>query len=261
MRVRKIASSLLVIGMTVQILLGVVWILCNFPSGWSFPKSEYYISVAESKLLDEYTGILYPALIKGFRVVAGLLGVSFEGLLYLCQIIAAFVCNSVFVLLCRWDRECINSCRRKELLYAGFGGLYLMTVPLCVQWHLSILPHSFVSSLFLLLLGLCVRAAGNSDYCDYKLAINIGILWWLVTLLAPDYWWFGLVPAIYAAYLLSRKNGLRGFACFVLVAVVASTLSVGANKMVQIPGSSGKIQKTLGASMVSRMVWPNFDTT
>ncbi len=261
MRVRKIAASLLVIGMTVQILLGMIWILCNFPSGWMYPESAYYISVAESKILDEYAGILYPALIKGCQVVTGLLGLSFEGLLYLLQIGAAFVCGSAFVLFCRWDRERINSCRRKEFLCAGFGGLYLLTVPLCAQWHLSILPQSFVSSLFLLLLGLCVRATGNRDYCDHRLVIDAGILWWLMTLLAPDYWWLGLIPVLYIAYLLTAKNGLRGLACFLLVAVVASVLSVGANKMVQTPGSSGKIQKTLGAAMVSRMVWPHFYTT
>ena len=275
MRVRKIAASLLVIGMTVQILIGIVWILCNFPSGWTYPEGEYYISVADSWVLDEYTGILYPVLIKGCQVVMGWLGLPFEGLLYLVQISVAFLCYSAFVMLCRWGRDAerqsgcqereqqgfLTGRNRKMLLHAGFGGLYLLTVPLCVQWHVSILPQSLISSLFLLLLGLCIRAAGNDAYRDRDLAIQTGILWALLTLLAPDYWWLGSVPVVYAAVLLCRKKGLKGLAGVVLVAVVASALAVGANKAVQTPGSSGKIQRTLGAAMVSRMVWPNFDTT
>lgn len=282
MRVRKIAGSLLVIGMTVQILWGIVWILCNFPSGWTYPEGEYYIAVADSRILDEYTGVLYPALIKSCQVVMGGLGLPFEGFLYVVQISVAFVCYSAFVMLCRWNRNAVNSCRdrdtangcrdreeqgfqrgrnRKMLLHAGFGGLYLLTVPLCVQWHLSILPQSLISAVFLLLLGLCIRATGNGDYCNRSFAIEVCILWAIMTLLVPDYWWLAAVPVIYAAHLFARKNGLKGLAGFVVVAVLTSVLAVGTNKAVQTPGSSGKIQRSLGASMVSRMVWPNFDTT
>ena len=257
MRVRKIASCLLVIGMSVQILMGIVWILCNFPSGWTYPEAEYYISVADSWVLDEYTGVLYPVLIKGSQIVMGCLGLPFEGLLYLVQIIASFVCYSAFVILCRWNR----GRNPQSLLRGAFGGLYLLTVPLCVQWHLSILPLSLLSSLFLLLLGLCIRAAGNDEYCGRNLAVWMGILWALMTLLAPDYWWIALVPVVFAGILLVKKNGLKGLAGFVIVAVMASVLALGTNSAVQTPGSSGKIQRTLGAAMVSRMVWPNFDTT
>ena len=255
MRVRKTAASLLVIGMTVQILLGILWILCNFPSGWTYPETEYYIAVADSWVLDEYTGVLYPVLIRGCRVLMGRLGVPFEGLLYLVQISVAFVCDSAFVMLCRW-----GLCGRKMLLRAGFGGLYLLTVPLCVQWHLSILPHSFLSSLFLLLLGLCIRAVRHKEYCNAKLVIQVAILWAVMTLLHPDYWWFGLIPVLYIAYLFLRKKAFTMFVCVLAAAVISSVLAVGINTLVQMPGSSGKIQKSLGASMVSRMVWPNFHT-
>ena len=257
MRVRKIATSLLVMGMTVQILLGVVWILCNFPSGWTYPESEYYITVADSWVFDEYTGVLYPVLIKGSQMVMSFLGLPFEGLLYLVQIIVAFVCYTAFVILCRWNTGRTS----KRLRWAAFGGLYLLTVPLCVQWHLSILPLSLISSLFLLLLGMCIRAAGNEDYRHRDLALWAGIIWALMTLLAPDYWWLGVVPVVFIAFLLFRQNGLKGLLRVLMVAVIASVLAVGINKAVQTPGSSGKIQRTLGAAMVSRMVWPNFDTT
>lgn len=257
MRVRKIATSLLVMGMTVQILLGVVWILCNFPSGWTYPESEYYITVADSWVFDEYTGVLYPVLIKGCQVVMGFLGLPFEGLLYLVQIIVAFVCYTAFVILCLWN----TGRTHKRLLRAAFGGLYLLTVPLCVQWHLSILPLSLVSSLFLLLLGMCIRAAGNDDYRHRDLALWAGVIWALMTLLAPDYWWLGAVPVACIACLLFRQNGLKGLLRVLMVAVIAGVLAVGINKAVQTPGSSGKMQRTLGAAMVSRMVWPNFDTT
>ncbi len=272
MRVRKTAASLLVIGMTVQILLGIVWILCNFPSQWTYPETEYYISVADSWILDEYTGVLYPVLIKGSQMVMGFLGLPFEGLLYLVQIIVAFMCYSVFVLLCWWNRDTahghgegeeqgiLRGGNRKSLFRAAFGGLYLMTVPLCVQWHLSILPNSLLSSLFLLLLGFCIRAVRNKEYCNRKFVLQVCILWAAMTLLQPDYWWFGLIPVLYIGISLIRQKAFRMLLCLLAVAIISSVGSVAINTLVQTPGSNGKIQKSLGASMVSRMVWPNFHT-
>ncbi len=254
MRVRKTAASLLVIGMTVQILLGIVWILCNFPSKWTYPETEYYISVADSWILDEYTGILYPVLIKVSQVLMGFLGLSFEIFIYFVQTIAAFGSYSVFVMLCQRKKD------HRRLLYAGFGGLYLLTVPLCVQWHLSILPNSLLSSLFLLLLGLCIRAVRNKEYCNRKFVLQVCILWAAMTLLQPDYWWFGLIPVLYIAISFLRQKAFRMLICLVMAAVISSVASVGINTLVQTPGSSGKIQKSLGASMVSRIVWPNFHT-
>ncbi len=256
MRLRKTAGSLLAIGMVVQILTGVLWILCNFPSEWSYPESEYYISAAGSWVIDEYTGVLYPMLIRVCQMITGWFGLPFEWLICLVQLGTAFLCYSAFILWCKKG----EGSRRRVLLQAGFGGLYLLTVPLCVQWHLSILPSSLTGSLFILMIGLCIRAFGDAQYCNSKTVIRVCVLWAVLTLLNPDYWWIALTPVIAINIMILRKKGFRAFAIFLGICVGAGILSVGINRAVQTPGSSGKIQRSLGASMVSRMVWPNFDT-
>ena len=146
MRVKKIAGSLLVIGMAVQILWGVLWLVCNATPEWTYPESEYYIEAAGTWILDEYTGVLYPAIINVCQMVTGWFGLPFQGLLYLLQLVAAFLCASGFVALCRYDRSTtegrpVGREKERKRLWNAFGGLYLMTVPLCVQWHLSVLPQ------------------------------------------------------------------------------------------------------------------------
>ncbi len=257
MRIKKTAAGLLAIGMIVQIVTGIIWIACNFPSRWSYPESEYYISVADSWVMDEYTGVLYPALIWVSRIIMGCFGLPFEVLIYFVQLIVAFLCCSAFIWLCRKD----ENRGRNVLLQSGFAGLYLLTVPLCVQWHLSILPNSLVSSLFLLLMGLCIRVFRNNNDCNIKWMIRISALWALLTLLHPDYWWITLVPVLFTAVVMLRRNGIRIAGIFLAVCIAASVPAMVLNTAVQTPGSSGKIQKSLGAAMVSRVVWPNFDTT
>lgn len=264
MRVKKTAVSLLVMGMAVQILLGAGWLLCNATAAWTYPESAYYLSVADTFVMDEYTGVLYPVLIRACQIVEGGLGLPFEGVLSLLQIVVAFFCYSGFVALCRSRNGEKN---RKQHGFNIFGGLYLLTVPLCVQWHLSVLVRSLVSSLFLLALGLCVRAARHPGYANGKFWITANGFWVILALLSPDYVWLGLILVIFAAILVVRARKAEGKKCgkkavllSLAVFLVAGGLAAGINPALQSPGSSGKIQRSLGAAMLSRMVWPNFDT-
>lgn len=253
LRFRKIAATLLGIGMTVQIVTGILWILCQFPAGLSFPESEYLLSVSETFVMDEYTGPLYPALIAGCRLITGVCGLPFAWLLYLLQIAAAFFSYKVFL-----GTLLKNTEAQKWQVY--FGSLYLMTVPLCVSWHVSLLPDSFLASAFLLLLAACISAARKEREDTRKDSLTVGILWAVMILLCPDGLWLGL-PAICCLlfWRIRRKNRKLTITAAVLFLVFALA-GVGINTAVQTPGSSGKIQRSLGASMVSRFVWPHFET-
>ena len=284
--VKKTITGLFAIAMGVQILLGLVWIGCNLGSGCFAQETVIYEKAAQTLVMDEYVGVLYPLLIRLCQLIMGLFGLSYEILLYVLQLIVALFCGCAFLQLSGMlghrgtgdagcgaagegvagECECVSGECGVGRRIPGNGpatwflGAYFVTIPLCVQWHLTVLPRSFVCSLYLLFLGICINVCLCSRNRTWKQWYRMCGLWAAMTLLAPDYWWLGLLPVVVAAGCMLRDHGSKGIWKLALAAIIASVLSCTVNLAVQVPGSEGRIQKTLGAALVSRFVWPNFDT-
>ena len=252
--IKQVLKRFLMLLMAVQILLGIMWILCNFLTTQQYTETERYVNAAKGGAIDEYMGVLYPILIRVAQILTQPFGGRYEILLYLLQLGTAFIGCSGFVALS--SRTVAGS---REAF--GLGGLFLMTIPLNVQWHLAVLPNSLVTSLFCLLLGTVIRAYRNPRYRNGKMICQISVLWGLMILLMPDYLWLGAVPVLFgAALVIKQVCTVRKVAGTVISLMLSAVLTLGINHLVQEPGSGGRIQKSLGASMVSRLVWPNFGT-
>lgn len=284
--IKQVLARFLFLLMSGQIVLGLLWILCNHTSGGQFSETERYVEAAAGGALDEYMGVLYPVLIRVAQFITSPFGGHYEVALYLLQSGVALTCYIGFIRLCGWSDH-----NRK----AVSGGLFLLTIPLCVQWHLAVLPNSLTSSLYVLLLGVVVSVCRRPDETKegtaerkegtaarkISAAGRIGALWALTILLMPDYLWFGALPVLFAAVSMIRtyisetqegkgqsgntgkwaiSKGMNGSAGIVVTFLLAALLACGINHLAQEPGSGGRIQKSPGASMVSRLVWPNFGT-
>ena len=59
-RISALLSRIIFIGMSIQIVLGIVWMCGNFLYFQDFGESAFYVSVSKNFFCDEYTGILYP---------------------------------------------------------------------------------------------------------------------------------------------------------------------------------------------------------
>ena len=267
--IKQVLKRFLLILMSAQILLGMMWILCNFFRAEQFSETERYVSAAAGSAIDEYMGVLYPVLIKTAQVLMRPFGGQYEIVLCLLQLIVAFIGCSGFVALTDGTSGAGGT------MFAGgttkqsrFRGLFLMTIPLNVQWHLTILPNSLVASLFILLLGIVIRAYHDPGFRNIKMICRASILWALMILLMPDYLWLGAVPVAFGAVLVIRQSSkfvkgkqyLNSLGRIISMLLLSVVLAGGINSLVQEPGSGGRIQKSLGASMVSRLVWPNFGT-
>ncbi|MGN1147015.1 MAG: hypothetical protein ACI4TB_01250, partial [Lachnospiraceae bacterium] len=140
--IKNSIKGLLLIGMSVQIVLGMIWMGANLFSVQNFAETAEYVEMSRTFLLDEYVGILYPLLLRLCPIYT---------LVYVIQLLTAFVAGCVF---------CCYSGLGEERLFSGkniFGALYLLTIPFTMQLHMAILPQSLIYSLFLLQLGLAVR--------------------------------------------------------------------------------------------------------
>lgn len=276
---KKILSKTLLFGMGIQIVLGLVWLILNFPASWEYPESRELFKAAESWQLDEYTGVLYPLLLRIFGWLTGNRKMLLKGILSILQLGAAFLAYKCFL------KQIFGE---KKKYKAVFGTCFLITVPLILQWHLSLLPYSFASSLLVLLLGNSCEAIRSKDSRNLKRVTASGAEWMGMSLLLPDFWWLGLPGFLVVCFLSAfaserkvegkkgesgkeRKEGIereeekekkierkRGKikVQILAIAVIAAILPGSINTLVQTPGCTGRIQRSLGAALLSRFSWP-----
>lgn len=260
--IRQVLYYFAVILAGAQILIGLVWILCNISKGCAHEKTAIYLNAAASGVMDDYTGILYPWLIRIVQLIAGLFGIAYEPVIYFIQLAVAVIGCTVFWKLSCYSHGCDGWKRPK----AWYRGLVLVTIPLCVQWHLTILPNTLTASFFMMLLGHVIYLYRFRCYEDKKWMIRIAILWAVMIMLMPEYLYLALPPVLLSVWGSIRhqkmndgKKRLNGITVLmVLLPFCLALIVTGMNRAIQQPGSTGRIQNSLQASMVSRFVWPHF---
>lgn len=238
--VRAVFCRLLVVGLSVQIVFGILWMCCSFTGVQWFAKSAFYAKVSESLICDEYTGILYPFLLM-------LTGKKYL-LLCLLQLAAAFFAGYVFV----WALGV------RSLVWRIWGSLVLLTYPMAMQCHMAVLPDSFVFSCFLAELALILRAV-RKERSSWRLELlGIHILWLLSALLLPEYGYLGALPVIlFWIYdvLRYRKNAGRRVAYHLLLAAVFAGMIVATGNLTSREGYYGRAHKSFASTVFQRVAW------
>lgn len=87
----KIVGGVLFIGCSIQVVLGIVWMVCNLGTFQWFPDSNLYVEISKSFICDEYEGILYPLLVMLARGVGNVIPIPYFTYLYLLQLAVAFM--------------------------------------------------------------------------------------------------------------------------------------------------------------------------
>ncbi len=255
-----VIGRVLFIGLTVQAVLGLLWIFCNIGSFQEYGDSLFLVNVSESLVCDDYTGILYPLLIHAARGVAAVVPVPYYCLLSLLQLGAGYASACFFL-------NCIlslgeNSGSVSRSLLTHWGALVLVTVPVAMQCHLAVLPCSLTGSLLLLQLGVFLRGAwgrktdgGASVRTSAKAEAELGILWLAETLLMPEYLWIGVIPVILygvLSILKSDRENLRKNLGIVLLAAVFLGLTPLTAELTAQPGAYGRMENTFEGALLRR---------
>ncbi len=254
--IKKLIQSIIYILMGLQMVLGAAWIFCNLGEIPRFEESRELLVMSESLRADEYTGILYPLCIRGAMMLGTLTGFSGCTFLYLLQLAVAWLAYGNFGKKVVFGRR---EWSRRLSVRAGFFAGFVLTIPTVVQNHLAVLPYSLSSSVFLVVLADTVQLWHRESMLSTRLLLRMGGLWIVSALLCPAYGWFSGVAvsiSLIRYVLLHKEQAVRLLAVF-LVAVLCIS---GLNAAFQTEGSTGKIQKSLGAVMVARFVWPNFSS-
>ncbi len=249
-----VAGRICVIGFSIQIVLGLLWMLCNFNGFQEFGDSYRYVKISKDFLCDEYTGILYPVLLLFARGVEKLCFVPCSCVMYLLQLLTALYAAHAFL-------QAVGITGRGKNLW---GSLVLLTSPLAMQCHLAVLPESLVSSMLLLEIAWFWRTVRAGECPGSRQLAKIAVFWLAGALLEPEYLYLGALPVVLAfCYGAVRRRGrtaLRLAHNLILLAAFAGIL-VGMNNLTQVPGACGRVRLSRSAALFSRFSWSTADKT
>ena len=263
-RISALLSRIIFIGMSIQIVLGIVWMCGNFLYFQDFGESAFYVSVSKNFICDEYTGILYPVVLLLARGIGRLFGVPYYCVIYAVQLLGA------------WYGACrlLGRLKKTGRALRLWGGLGILTLPMAMQCHLAVLPYSLASSFFLLEISSSLRIILEERCGGLKQMAKIASFWLLCVLLMPEYLYLGAAPVVFVLLCelartlkecgtLSKcgKNsssageafgrlGAMGLAAAVFLGII-----LGMNSLTQVEGYYGKTLRSPEASLVSRFAW------
>jgi len=169
----------------------------------------------------------------------------------------------------------------KRIGFRVWGGLALLTFPMTAQCCLAVLPNALAYSALLLQFACLIAAA--TGVTGLKTGVVQGTLkrtplWglyglWLVeSLLMPEYFWFGAIPAAVGTFLAvtsllsggkTEKSGEKKvkflkntggrIGCLLLLAALTAGLSLGVLSFATEKGSLGRVERSTEAAAFRRV--------
>ncbi|MCM1568167.1 MAG: hypothetical protein NC081_01820 [Roseburia sp.] len=245
-----VLGRVLFIGLSIQIIMGLLWMCGNLTGFQEFGESYLYLQAGENLICDEYTGILYPLFLVLVRAVAALLSLPYYTLVYVCQLAAA----------CYGGYRFWKSLGKIGRFFPAWGTLSLLTLPAAMQCHLAVLPDSFAGTALLLELSFLWELIKRKRKENRALA-GLGITYLAGTLLMPDYVLFGAVPVLIGlvfgifVYLRSvkKRNGNQKRLVLGLCTLGLCLAGIGVlGPLTQTRGSYGRARRTPELMALSR---------
>lgn len=250
---KKTAYGLFFVLMTLQIVLGLVWIIGNAGKVPDFAETKELLEISRTWVPDDYVGVCYPALLWLTKGLESVTGIPYNLFVYLLQTVVAFLAAVFFL-----QKSGLVKCEAgtgKWRLY--FGAAYLVTIPMAAQCHVAVLPFSLAASSFLVVLGeaifLCKKGSQN-------VAESVWIMgggWLLGALLLPEYLWLigFFAVAVFGLYMWKNRKCYPLMLIAVAVVLLVNGLQAG---LLQEPRSRGRMEKSFSGAMLRRFVWPHF---
>lgn len=249
----ELIKYIIYILMGLQILLGILWAISNITKVPNFQQSIELFQMSSELLLDEYTGILYPLLIKAVQFVTKYIPIPACTILYILQLGVAYMVYEEFLAKVVFVNHHNIRIRKQIRFFAG----YVLTIPVVLQVHMAVLPYSLASSLAVYILTKLIGLYRISAEIKVKEYVKLA-LWWLICgQLCIDYIWLFMIPMLIWVVSYAIRNKKLELSLLILVVLVLTGNSI-CNSAFQTKENTGKIQNSWEAAMLKRVVWPNF---
>lgn len=223
-----------------QIILGVVYIGENFMAVPQFRDTTIYLEMAKHFVADEYTGILYPLLVKLCYSISFL---PYQVPIYVLQIAAGLYCIYYFVNT--WTE-------RKGLSLAC--ALWINTIPFVAQAHVTVLPHSLAMSCMVLMFLQVLKGSVFGRPLRIMEWAELLCSYTILAQLTRGYIWVGTLFVIWAAclqlYMPAKKFLWFLISMLVCTGMLVSNLAI--YNATEHAGYYGKIQNSLSSVFFQR---------
>lgn len=243
-----IVGRVLFIGFSIQIILGICWMVCNFAGVQKFGESVLYEEISKTLICDEYEGILYPVLILIARGIEELILIPYHYILYLLQIGFAYFAAYKF----------LQNVDVKGKFWKNWGSLVMLTFPMAMQCHLAVLADSLVCSLFLLELSFAAKILLEGQQLRSRQLVKVLGFWLPTALLQPEYLYVGAVPVLVLflyGLVKAWKSDKKKILYNGLMAMAFAGIIVSVEDLAQVDGYYGRVHQSVEVSLVSRFAW------
>ena len=246
------AGRFLFIGISVQIVLGICWMIRSFGIFPEFGDSYLWLRAADTFVCDDYMGIGYPLFLMLAKGIEAVSSIPYTFFVYTVQIVFAFYSGVVFL-------RSFGGTAKKW--FSVWGSLGLLTYPFAMQCHLAVLPNSVGYSCLLMELAVLIRLL-REDGAEEKLPIKrlfvVGIWWMLSALFVVENRYLGLVPlvVVWILHLIRiRQPGRQRVGRELLLLAAMAGILFALVPLWQTQGSYGRAENTLSAAMMRRFTW------
>ena len=236
--------------LSLQIIAGCIWGVYNCTSLRMFGDTTALLKQSETLAVTGDSGVIYPALLAVVRTLTLNGPVRFYVVMYVLQLILAFVSWFVFAGRVMGLDKCV-----KRIWFT----LAVITCPFAMMCHLAILEYSFVSSILCLLITFqiaFIREWKNSENgLGMERALRdtsvVSLFWLILSLLRKEFIVVGIVPVAALLMTVIRRSHfskkLMSIYPLILAAVffVIIMMSDGLFRSVERPGVFDVIKRSL----------------
>ena len=223
-----------------QIVLGVIYIGKNFMAVPQFRDTTIYLEMAERFVVDEYTGILYPLLVK---LCSSIAIIPYQIPIYLIQIAAGVYC--VYHFIYTWTERSIT---------ALVCALWVNTIPFVAQAHVTVLPHSLAMACLVVMILQVLRGSVNRRPLTIPEWAELLCSFVILAQLDRAYLIPGMLFVIWGAclqfYNATHKWMLLSVSLLIGISMVVINLAI--YDAVQTPGHYGRIQRSFASAFFQR---------
>lgn len=148
----KVSKNILKILMTIQILLGIIFVIKNIGYMPEYGDSKEFLELAQTMELDSYRPFVYPLFLNISGKIANLLKTNITYIVYSVQIIVNVFASLVLV---NTLKKIFNlKISNKEV---GLYTLFILFIPFNIHFNMSIKCDSLASSFTILFLCYLIR--------------------------------------------------------------------------------------------------------
>ncbi len=233
-----------------QIAAGLVYLCCHFFVYIETFEAQDLLQTGRSLVFDEYTGVLYPLILRACLVIQTAVGFGYYLIVYGIQLIVFAL--SAYYLLKRFFSG-------KELWLAL---LFVMTNPMCMHTMLMVSPLALKGAFSLIILGALIRIW--KDQWNVKTFLLLLVSYVLSALNVTDDLYLWLLPFLVVLIrMVSSKKEKQDKKLIIkkLVIVGAFVLSFCVAFLIlgetAEKGNRGRMQRTVSSVLFQKALWPD----